>query len=250
MLDWARRILSDCESLQQEASELREGLVGRLRLGVIPTTLPMISALTSPFALKHPQVVISVLSLSSIDIQRGLDDFSLDAGLTYLENEPLSNVRTVPLYDERYFLFTPARRARSAGRHEVTWRDAADVPLCLLTPDMQNRRIVNGHFREAGVDVRPHIETNSMVGALLASPIGPVVERPAADLPSFVRRGVRLPRDPAGAAGRRRTRSGWSFPIASRSPRRPGACSPSCPTPTFLAGVADAVPPMGAARAG
>jgi DNA-binding transcriptional LysR family regulator len=162
VLEWARRILSDCESLQQEASELRAGLVGRLRVGAIPTTLPMVSALTSPFALKHPQVVISVLSLSSIDIQRGLDDFSLDAGLTYLENEPLTNVRAVPLYDERYFLFTPAA-GPLGGRHEITWREAASVPLCLLTPDMQNRRIVNGHFREVGIEVRPHIETNSIV---------------------------------------------------------------------------------------
>ena len=162
VLEWARRILSDCDSLQQEASELRAGLVGRLRLGAIPTTLPMVSALSSPFALKHPNVVISVLSLSSIDIQRGLDDFSLDAGLTYLENEPLTNVRAVPLYLERYFLFTPAG-GPFAGRQEVTWREAAGVPLCLLTPDMQNRRIVNRHFSDVGVDIRPHIETNSIV---------------------------------------------------------------------------------------
>jgi DNA-binding transcriptional LysR family regulator len=162
VLEWARRILSDCESLQQEASELRAGLVGRLRLGVIPTTLPMVSTVTSPFALRHPQVVITVLSLSSIEIQRGLDDFSLDAGLTYLENEPLANVRAVPLYQERYFLFTPVG-SPLADRREVTWREAASVPLCLLTPDMQNRRIVNRHFRDAGVDLRPHIEANSIV---------------------------------------------------------------------------------------
>ena len=162
VLEWARRILSDCDNLQQEASELRAGLVGRLRLGAIPTTLPMVSALTSPFALRHPQVVISVVTLSSIEIQRGLDDFSLDAGLTYLENEPLTNVRAVPLYLERYFLFTPAV-GPLARRAEVSWREAAGVPLCLLTPDMQNRRIINRHFSDAGVDIRPHIETNSIV---------------------------------------------------------------------------------------
>jgi DNA-binding transcriptional LysR family regulator len=162
VLEWARRILSDFESLQQEASELRAGLVGRLRLGVIPTTLPMVSTVTSPFALRHPQVVITVLSLSSIEIQRGLDDFSLDAGLTYLENEPLANVRAVPLYQESYFLFTPMG-SPLANRREISWREAASVPLCLLTPDMQNRRIVNRHFHEAGIDIRPHIEANSIV---------------------------------------------------------------------------------------
>jgi len=86
ILEWARLIVSDSESLKQDAAALREGLVGRLRLGAIPTALPIVSALTAPFALDHPHVVITVLSLTSIDIQSGLGDFSLDAGVTYLDN--------------------------------------------------------------------------------------------------------------------------------------------------------------------
>jgi DNA-binding transcriptional LysR family regulator len=162
VLGWARRILSDCDSLEQEASGLREGLVGRLRLGAIPTTLPVVSGLTSPFALQHPRVVITVLSLTSADIQAGLDDFSLDAGLTYLESEPLMGVRAFPLYSERYFLFTAAN-GPFHERRSVSWKEAAEAPLCLLTPDMQNRRILNAHFRDAGAAVRPQIETNSVI---------------------------------------------------------------------------------------
>jgi DNA-binding transcriptional LysR family regulator len=162
VLGWARRILADCESLEQDAGELRAGLKGRLRIGAIPTTLPIVSLLTLPFARQHPQVTVSVLSLSSIEIQRGLDDFELDAGLTYLDNEPLSNVRSVPLYAEHYFLFTPGGTPL-AGRDSVSWAQAAETPLCLLTPDMQNRRIVNAHFARAGVSVHPVIETNSVL---------------------------------------------------------------------------------------
>jgi DNA-binding transcriptional LysR family regulator len=162
VLEWARLIVSDAASLKQEAAASREGLVGRLRLGAIPTALPMISALTVPFALDHPRVTIAVLSLTSIDIQSGLGDFSLDAGVTYLENEPLAGVRAIPLYRERYFLFTAASGA-FRGRRSVSWREAADTPLCLLTPDMQNRRILNGHFREAGAEPRPSVETNSVL---------------------------------------------------------------------------------------
>src|SRR5262249_27503016 len=40
---------------------------------------------------------------------------------------------------------------------------AADTPLCRLTPDMQNRRIVNAYFKQAGVTVRTQIETNSVI---------------------------------------------------------------------------------------
>ena len=162
VLAWARLILSDAASLKQEAAAAREGLTGRLRLGAIPTALPIVSALTVPFTLDHPRVVIAILSLTSIDIQSGLGDFSLDAGVTYLDNEPLAGVRAIPLYRERYFLFTTASGPFS-GRRSVTWREAAQTPLCLLTPDMQNRRILNGHFREVGSEPRPSVETNSVL---------------------------------------------------------------------------------------
>ena len=75
--------------------------------------------------------MITVLSLTSIDIQSGLGDFSLDAGVTYLDNEPLAAVRAIPLYRERYFLFTGAK-GPFRGRSSVSWREAAETPLCLL----------------------------------------------------------------------------------------------------------------------
>ncbi|HSR90031.1 MAG TPA: LysR family transcriptional regulator substrate-binding protein, partial [Gemmatimonadales bacterium] len=109
-----------------------------------------------------PHVTITVWSLASIEIQRGLDDFTLDVGLTYLDNEPLSSVRTIPLYRESYFLFTPAD-GPLAHRDSVSWAEAATVPLCLLTPDMQNRRILDGHFRAADAEVHPAIQTNSVL---------------------------------------------------------------------------------------
>lgn len=162
VLGWARRILADAESLEQEASELRGGLVGRLRIGAIPVTLPMLAHLTEPFTTRHPGVTLTILSLTSAEIQRGLDDFSLDAGVTYLDNEPLAHVRTVPLYREQFYLFVPAGNAL-AGRASVTWRDAAAERLCLLTPDMQNRRIINARFQQAGVTPAPVLETNSVL---------------------------------------------------------------------------------------
>lgn len=45
----------------------------------------------------------------------------------------------------------------------VKWCDLGDVPLCLLTPDMQNRRIINQHLSGAGVEVAPQIEASSIV---------------------------------------------------------------------------------------
>jgi DNA-binding transcriptional LysR family regulator len=104
---------------------------------------------------------VTVVSSTSIDIQSGLDEFRLEAGITYLDDEPLSRVRAYPLFRERYLLITPAGGPLGAKRR-VSWREAASLPLCLLTPDMQNRRILNAHFAEAGVTARPSLETNSV----------------------------------------------------------------------------------------
>ena len=162
VLGWARRILGDVDALQRVANESDGELIGRLRLGVVPSALAAVAQLTGPFSMLHPGTTVTVLSQSSIDIQRDLDDFTLDVGLTYLDNEALSHVRPIPLYRERYRLVTPAS-GPLGGRETVAWREAATLALCLLTPDMQNRRIIDGHFRAAGAVVRPRIETNSLI---------------------------------------------------------------------------------------
>jgi DNA-binding transcriptional LysR family regulator len=160
VLAWAQRVLADYEGLTQELGGLGAALTGRLQIGVIPVALPLVHWLTEPFAAAHPHTTLEVLSHTSAEIQRGLDAFELDVGVTYLDNEPLSRVRTFPLYEERYILVTPSGNGFD-GRDTVTWREAAELPLALLTPDMQNRRILDMHFREAGVTVSPVFETNS-----------------------------------------------------------------------------------------
>ena len=45
----------------------------------------------------------------------------------------------------------------------MTWAEVAQVPLCLLTPDMQNRRIIDGLLRGAGGEPQPTLESNSMI---------------------------------------------------------------------------------------
>jgi DNA-binding transcriptional LysR family regulator len=159
---WARRILDERAALDQEIGVLRQGLSGVLRLGVVPAALPSIALLTTPFQQRHPGVTLTVLSRSSNEIQHALDDFALDAGITYLDNEPLHGVRASALYTERYILLTP-EAGPFAGRVHVTWREAAEAKLCLLTPDMQNRRIIDGIFREVGERPRALIETNSVM---------------------------------------------------------------------------------------
>ncbi len=165
VLDWARRIVGDMRAMKDEMRTVHRGLSGLLRLGVIPTALSMVSILTTPFLTRHPNLRITILSRTSVEIQDGIDSLELDAGITYLDNEPLGRVTQVPLYVEYYrFLCTPA--SALADRPQVTWAEVAVEPLCLLTGDMQNRRIVNGLLAEAGLKVEPTIESNSTIALI------------------------------------------------------------------------------------
>jgi DNA-binding transcriptional LysR family regulator len=162
VLVWARRIVGDTRTMREEMRAARHGLAGRIRIAAIPTALAMVPRLTTPFRNKHPGVTFSVLAGSSVEVLSLLGNFEIEAGITYLDNEPLGNVISVPLYSERYQLITSAGNPFSDAR-EVTWAEVASLPLCLLTADMQNRRIIDHHLAEAGAVARPTLESNSMI---------------------------------------------------------------------------------------
>jgi DNA-binding transcriptional LysR family regulator len=161
VLDWARRIVGDAKAMRQEVDALKRGLNGHLTISVIPTALSMIAALTTPYRARHPNVTFTILSRTSAEVLNELDNLVVDAGITYLDNEPLGRVATVELYRESYRLLTAADAALGQTG-SVTWAEVGEVPLCLLTPDMQNRRIVDQLLRVAGATIAPTLESNSM----------------------------------------------------------------------------------------
>jgi len=162
VLEWARRIVGDSRTMREEINSLKLGLSGRLRLAAIPTALAMVAALTTPYREKHPNVQFTIYSRTSIEVLDLLDNLEIDAGITYLENEPIGRVSNVPLYREHYCLLTSAD-APLGNRDSVTWAEVAQVPLCLLTPDMQNRRIIDRLLKGAGGESRPTLESDSMI---------------------------------------------------------------------------------------
>jgi len=157
----ARRALIEIDALRAEVAEAREGLRGKLRLGVIPTALPMAVRVTAPFCSAFPAVTLEILSLTSDQIWQRLEGFEIDAGLTYIDDEPPPGALYKPIYRESYCLLTRAD-GPLGGRETISWAEAADQKLCLLTGDMQNRRIIDGLFHKVGKAPRPAVETNSI----------------------------------------------------------------------------------------
>lgn len=162
VLEWARRMVSDMRALKQDVDQLKRGLTGRLRIAAIPTALPMVAAITTPFHARYPEVSYSVVSRTSEEILELLANLEIDVGLTYLDNEPLGKVSVIQLYHERYCLLT-TKENEFAGRDSVTWAEAANIPLCLLTRGMQNRRIIDRHLQQAGATASAKLESDSML---------------------------------------------------------------------------------------
>jgi len=162
ILEWARRIVGDARAMRQEVRALKHGLAGHIKIAAVPTALAMVATLTTPYRARHTDVSFTVLSRTSVEILTLIENLEVDAGITYIDNEPLGRVQSIPLYRERYMLLTSAD-SPLGKRSEVTWADVGKIPLCLLTPDMQNRRIIDRLLRSAGGEPAPTLESDSMI---------------------------------------------------------------------------------------
>lgn len=161
-LELAREIVRETRRLQDEMRFSRQGLAGQIRLAVVPTALTWASALATRFNAQHPNVGFSIMSRTSVEVLKMIENLEADAGISYLDNEPLGRVITCPMYTEHYTLLCH-RDHPMADRAQLRWQDLEGLKLCLLSPDMQNRRIINRNFMEAGLKAEAQIEANSTV---------------------------------------------------------------------------------------
>lgn len=161
-LHWAQRIAADTRQLRDEMHGTGADLTGQIRLAVIPSALTWAARLAARMRQKHPNVRFTIMSRTSADILSMMETHQVDASLTYIDNEPLGDVVTQPVYIE-----TPVALTRDdtalATRASMTWADFDGLPMCLLTPDMQNRRIISGHLHNAGVTPDVRLDANSTV---------------------------------------------------------------------------------------
>jgi len=173
VLATAQRMLRDNEVLEQELRSDEAHPRGHLRMAAVPTAIPMLARFAAMVQHTHPGIVPSVLTMSSQQLERGLDNLSLDLALGYTERMHLPDTKLTawPQSIEHYFLLRRAPKPSSdqlrIGK-PMRWVDAAKLPLCLLTPEMHNRTIIDTAFRTAGVAVSPAIETNSVLTLALS----------------------------------------------------------------------------------
>jgi len=163
----AQRMLQERESLQQE---LKSGVgkpQGRLNVGAVPTAMPIAARFSAMLQSRYPGICPVVRSMSSKELETGLESLSLDIGLGYTDRLRVRGprVRQIAQYTEHYFFVQRAKKLKDALQIglPITWAKAALQPLCLLTREMHNRSIVEKAFADAGAVSAPAMETNSIL---------------------------------------------------------------------------------------
>lgn len=162
VLIWARRLVGDAKAMRQEILHFHSEAESKLRLATIPCAMPIVARLTVPFQARHPGVRLRVLGRPSNVLLDLLHQREIDAGITYLSNEPIGDVQAIPLYREEFLLLTSPDGPLGYA-DKVTWEQAGDVPLCLFERDLQNRRIIDSVLRRIGAEPRPIMETDSVL---------------------------------------------------------------------------------------
>lgn len=166
VLVWAHRLVGDARAMRQDLLGLKGGMESHLRIAALPSAMPLVAKLTVPMQVNYPNVRFTVFGRTSSVLLDMLRQREIDVGVTYLSNEPIGEVTATPIYREEYLLLTTAE-GPLGGADQVTWSQAGKAPLCLLSRDMQSRRIVDSILRRIGIEPMPLLETDS-VSALVA----------------------------------------------------------------------------------
>ena len=159
---WAKRILAEQEAFKAEVAAVQSGVTGTLRLGAEPTASTTLALPLAAFCAAHPLARVRVDSrVSTTELGRQLREFELDVAIAHFAPEDCTGLQVLPLYEERYFVLAPSNQPIPDG-NTMTWAEAAQLPLALLTPDMRIRTVIDNAFKQNGVTVRPRVETDSI----------------------------------------------------------------------------------------
>ena len=157
VVKWARSVVGYCEAMRDEVAAMRNNLSGRLRMGAMPSMSPVLPFLLRLVRKQHPSVIMDVRFLGTDAMKTGLNNFSLDAALTYLDEAELGRRNTLKIYAEKLSLLVPDTE-EFRSRESITWSDAAKLPLAMLRPSMHERRFVDSVFAKVGAQPAARVE--------------------------------------------------------------------------------------------
>ncbi|PNG24932.1 LysR substrate-binding domain-containing protein [Methylocella silvestris] len=160
---WARLIISHCEAMKDEIDGMQGDLHGHLRLGAMSSMSPVLPFVLQMVRARHPNVRIDVKFIGHEAIKVGLDNFTLDVAITYMDTASIGRRNMLPIYTEKLSLLVPDT-AEFADRTTISWKEASTLPLGLLRSSAHERHFVDEAFQSAaGMKPQPKIESESIL---------------------------------------------------------------------------------------
>ena len=165
IIEWAERVLSQHDAMMAELSKMKGSLEGRVRLGAMPNSSPILPLLSRLLRKKHPDVEVDIQFMGIEETIIGLNKYTIDVGLTYMESELLRGLKSMHIYDERLSLLVPDVE-KYEGISSISWKDAADLPLCLLSGTTHERKIVDDAFFKVGKKPESYVTSDSIMNLI------------------------------------------------------------------------------------
>ena len=186
VVTWAKRLLADRSAMLEELSMMRNNLNGRLRIGAIPMSSPVFPTISQLFQKRYPSVQLEIKFMGVDQLVQGLSNFEIDVAFTYLDDPSLERFVAMPLYEEPLYLLLPENDWLDDSP-TISWKKAAELPLCLLSKDMRERQMMDEAFATAGCAPVPVLESNSIFQLAfhaMAGDLATIVPKHFAQLPN------------------------------------------------------------------
>lgn len=157
----ARAILRQIDKSLQDLSNEPGELVGTLRLGVIPyLDVALMPRLLGLFSEEHPGIDLSILEISSTDIETELEEGRMDVGLGWITRHS-PNLRYEHLCDDQFTVVVPQGHPW-AKRRVIELSELHRQRLLQLPDTYVMRRMTDEMCRNYRIRPRTVAEINSI----------------------------------------------------------------------------------------
>src|SRR5699024_4211415 len=162
---YARDIQRCLDTAELAVTELHGLARGRIRLGVLQSVnMHLIPRAIAVLNDMYPGIRTTILELSNEHIEQAVISWDLDLGIGLTQGLHES-MNITPLYSDAIVL-AGNHTANRPMAEKITLQDVSKMPLALLAGNFTTRKMIDFHCAEAGLLLRPVIETNTL-GSLL-----------------------------------------------------------------------------------
>ncbi|HUG57130.1 MAG TPA: LysR family transcriptional regulator [Candidimonas sp.] len=183
LLEHARRLLADADQALDDVVRQAQGLAGRVRLGASTGAIAyLLPQALNKLSLRHPDIDVQVMVLTSQESLARLMAGTLDIGLVALPQAPIKGLKLRPWRRDPIMAFLPSGWDQPA---RVTPAWLANRPLILNDANTQLSRVTTEWFTGAGLQPQARIllNYNDAIKSLVAAGYGAALLPHEADSP-------------------------------------------------------------------